>query len=77
MILMSLNLITGGNKMAKIKIGDKVVSIDCDGKFCGDCSHQKPLKCDLFGELIDHVVNSDINKSGTQRCQKCLNAEIK
>jgi len=63
--------------MTKIRKGDQVIEIDCDGEKCGECSKLNGPKCDVFNVLIDHVVCGDLNHSYNKRHPECIKAEVK
>ena len=66
--------------MKKIRKGNEVKNIDCDDKFCRNCSYVPSCgeqKCGLFDVMLDHVVSGNINNSGWARHANCINAEEK
>jgi len=65
--------------MKMIKIGNKILEIDCNNEMCGNCSCRPTAiteqKCRKFNVVIDHLLGSP--NDGWKRCSECINAEIK
>jgi len=62
--------------MKTIKYNNKEYTINCGDVLCDKCTYLTELKCSIYGNLLDRVVNNNPNISGVKRCQDCINDEI-